>query len=182
MRRNLTSVSKLRSLPGVARLASLLALAAAAGACSSGTSSTTSPATSGDGAVVDGAFVTCATETRGPEDPTGIPYTSTGMNFTVKLLASSPTKPVKGNNTWSVEVDDAGGMPLDALDLTVTPWMPDHGHGSEPVAVTPAGSGTYSLMPVYLYMSGLWQVKLMITATSQDGGIADQAIIPICIP
>jgi hypothetical protein len=162
----------------LAGVASWLALGAGAG-CGSG-----SPSSATDAAInfVDGSFLTCDTETRGPQNPTGMPFMSTGRNFVVELLQSNPAKPVKGNNTWSVAIEDAGGTPLDALDVTVAPWMPDHGHGTEPVAVTPAGSGTYTLMPVYLYMSGFWQVKFTITSTSADAGTTDLATIPICIP
>jgi len=132
----------------------------------------------------DGAFNTCDTETRALPYQAGMLVMSNAGTFTIKLLGSTPAPPIKGQNTWTLEVDDAStGMPLDGLDIAVNPWMPDHGHGQPvPVVVTPAGSGTYTLAPVYLYMSGLWQVKMTIVAAQLAGGTSDAGLIPICIP
>jgi hypothetical protein len=55
-------------------------------------------------------------------------------------------------------------------------------HGTTPVVVTPAGGGTYTLAPVYLYMSGVWQVRFTIVSSELGGGTTDTAMIPICIP
>jgi len=52
----------------------------------------------------------------------------------------------------------------DGLTLTVTPWMPDMGHGTSiPPTVTARGSGLYDLTNVYLPMPG--QVELRTQAT-----------------
>jgi hypothetical protein len=132
----------------------------------------------------DGSFPTCAADTRAMPYQPGMHVTSAAGAFTIKLLDSSPGPPVKGTNTWNVEIDDAqSGAPLDGLAISVMPWMPDHGHGtSAQVGVMPAGGGTYTLMPVYLYMSGFWQVKMSITETADDAGTADNGVLPICIP
>ena len=127
----------------------------------------------------DGSFLTCAL----PYQP-GMQVMSSAGTFTIKLLDSTPGPPVKGPNTWTLEIDDASsGVALDGVVLSVTPWMPDHNHGTTPVGVTPAGSGTYTLAPVYLYMSGLWQIKMTVAAAAVgDGGTTDNAALPICIP
>jgi hypothetical protein len=104
--------------------------------------------------------------------------------FAVELLSSSPGPPVKGQNTWAIKVAEvATGTALDGLDVSVTPRMPDHpSHGTRPVVVTPAVGGTYTLEPVYLYMSGVWDVTMTIVGAMVGAGTTDTAVIPICIP
>ena len=100
----------------------------------------------------------------------------------VKLLESVPGPPVKGTDTWTIEVDQVDtGTPIEGLDVAVVPYMPDHMHGTNPVGVTPAGAGTYTLAPVYLYMSGFWQVTVKLGGAAVAAG-TDSAVIPICIP
>jgi hypothetical protein len=114
----------------------------------------------------------------------GMHVASAAGTFGVKLLDSVPGPPVKGNNSWTIEIDDAAsGAPVDGLQVSVTPWMPDHGHGTQPVVVSAVGGpGQYGLMPVYLYMSGFWQVQIGIKSTGGAVATQDQAIVPICIP
>lgn len=154
--------------------ASLMAvLALAGGGCGS---SGEAPADSG------AVFKTCATDDRAMPYRAGMSVSSDGGTFTVKLVGSDPGPPVKGRNIWTVEIDaSATGLPLDGLDLSVTPWMPDHMHGSTPVVVTPTAAGNYDLEPVYLYMSGLWEVRMTIVGTMVGAGTTDTATLPICI-
>lgn len=122
----------------------------------------------------DGSFSTCATEVRATPYVKGMQVTSTSGVLTVKLLESKPGPPVKGTDTWTIEVDEVDtGTPIEGLDVVVVPYMPDHMHGTNPVLVTPAGAGTYTLA-AYLYMSGYWEVRMTLGT--------DDAMIPICIP
>jgi len=133
----------------------------------------------------DDMFLTCDTDTRAMPYRPGMEVDSSAMPpvFAVKLLESAPGPPVKGRNTWTIEIDELStGAPLDGVALTVMPYMPDHQHGTTPVTVTPAGSGTYTLWPVNLYMSGVWQVRFTIVAADVAGGTTDTAVIPVCIP
>jgi YtkA-like len=131
------------------------------------------------------AFSTCATEKRAVPYQPGMEVTSSAGLFKVKLVESVPGPPVKGNEVWTIEVDDATSTstsPLDGLTVSVTPWMPDHGHGTEPVNVTASGGGKYGLDPLYLYMRGYWEIRLAIAAGAGATATADDAMIPICIP
>jgi hypothetical protein len=131
----------------------------------------------------DAMFANCAVETRAQPYQSGMQVMSSNGLFTVRLLESNPGPPVKGQNTWTVEVDDvASGAPLDGLDVAVLPWMPDHVHGSTPVAVTPDTAGKYTLKPVYLYMSGYWEVRFTIVGNLAGQTTSDAAMIPMCIP
>jgi YtkA-like len=156
-----------------ARVLSVVAPLALAGCGSSGASTDSS----------DVAFSTCATEKRAVPYRAGLEVTSSAGMFNVKLVQSVPGPPVKGNEAWTIEVDDAASnAPLDGLTVSVTPWMPDHGHGTQPVNVTASGAGEYGLDPLYLYMRGYWEIRLDVASGTGATATADQAMIPICIP
>ena len=74
---------------------------------------------------------------------------------------------------------DSGGAPVDGATLEVTPFMPDHGHGTSINAVvTPSGSnGEYDVTPVNMWMPGYWEVTVDI----DDQGTADSAVFKVCI-
>lgn len=162
-----------RGLASIRRLGLLAALAWPVGACGSSSAPV--------GAASD-AFTTCSTEARAMPYRAGMEVRSATGTFTVKLLDSDPAPPVKGNDVWTIEVDDANAAPVDALDISATPWMPDHGHGTEPVVVTAQGLGKYRLAPLYLYMHAYWEIRLGIASGSGASAAIEDAMIPICIP
>jgi hypothetical protein len=165
------------------------------------------PACHSSGAApVDADFVTCTAEPRATPYAPGMQVTSANGAFILKLLSntftdSSGTKDeafVKGNDAWSVEIDQATTMaPMNGLSISVSPYMPDHRHGTTPVGVMPMGSGgLYTMSPVNLYMAGYWEVTFSIVATpptdatdpdaSADAApaapISDSAMLKICVP
>jgi hypothetical protein len=99
--------------------------------------------------------------------------------LTFVLVSSDPGPPIKGNNTWVVRVLDSANQPVAGATLTITPYMPDHGHGT-PIVVTPTETspGTYTLSPVNLFMSGLWQVTI---DASTAAGVSDSGVFSFCI-
>ena len=135
-------------------------------------------------------FIDCAAETRATPYTPGMKETSLSGSAVVKLLnntflldgKSLSQAPAKGTDTWTIEVDDASGNPVDGLVTSISPYMPDHRHGTTPVMVTAAGSGTYTLSPLYLYMSGYWEITVNLIGTSGAGGATDSAMFPLCIP
>ncbi|MBC8132336.1 MAG: FixH family protein [Deltaproteobacteria bacterium] len=139
---------------------------------------------SSTGAPVDAdSFTTCEDEKQVMPYEPGMSVMTTAGVFTVKLLNSTPGPAVKGDNVWVIEVDDAASAnALDGLDIDVVPFMPTHQHGSREVVVTPDGSGTYTLKPVYLYMSGVWEVRISIRDTVNGVSRVDAAIMLVCIP
>jgi hypothetical protein len=79
---------------------------------------------------------------------------------------TSPQPAVQGVNDVIYRVTDQSGAPVDDLALQVVPWMPAHGHGtSVPTTVTGKTDGYYLIKPVYLYMSGRWELR-----TDMQGG------------
>jgi hypothetical protein len=121
------------------------------GGATSNAANTTTPATT----------TACSTDTR--KDVYAAGMTKPAGPLTVKLVDSDPGPPIKGTNTMTVEVTDASGAPVDGAKLTVTPFMPDHGHGSSVVpTVTPSGGGKYVVANVYFVMAGLWRVTFSV--------------------
>jgi hypothetical protein len=171
------------------------------------------------GATSSSVFSTCDTETRALPYQAGLHVNSSAGGYQVKLVEALPSAAVSGQATWTIEVTAASGsgaaspgapstgQAIDGLEISAAPFMPDHGHGTAPVAVTPKGQGRYELSPVHLFMSGYWEVKLGLkqgpasaiatapsttststasapTTAAQDQAVdraVDQAVIPVCI-
>jgi hypothetical protein len=79
----------------------------------------------------------------------------------------------------TIEVVDENNAPVDGATIAVTPWMPDHGHGS---AVRPEvaamGGGRYAVSKVYLPMAGLWELKVSVQRT---GSLPQEAVFNFCL-
>ncbi len=101
-----------------------------------------------------------------------------GTTFT--LTSSTPAPPGRDDNTWVVDIATGAG-PFDGA-VEVTPFMPDHRHGTPIVAIVAPVAGTpgrYSAAPINLWMPGLWEITVAATAT---GGSADAVVFRFCIP
>lgn len=121
----------------------------------------------------------CTEDTRDEEFVAGMSKSGeAGYAFT--LVDSNPAPPDKGNNTWTLELADPGGAPVDDVTIEVEPFMPDHGHGTTvPAAVTPMGDGVYELDPVNLFMPGLWEITLR--AVDGDDTTLDTVVYKFCV-
>lgn len=119
---------------------------------------------------------TCSEETRDDTYVAGL--SKTGESGTVTFaLDADPAPPAKGDNTWTLTITE-GSAPA-AGTLTVTPFMPDHGHGTPiEVEVTDNGDGTHTATPVNLWMPGLWEVTLDFELAA---GGTDSAVYAFCI-
>jgi hypothetical protein len=86
--------------------------------------------------------------------------------------------PRKGAVDVMYRIVDRLGEPADDLILQVVPWMPAHGHGTSARAVVRSqGDGFYLIRPVYLYMSGRWELR-----TEIEGFVNDSATPILDIP
>lgn len=175
----------MRSLPEqrIARLAGLAAplLFMAAAGCGGASDN-------GDAAP---PFAVCAHETRADSYSAGMLKTGKNGNLTAELLSSDPGPPIRGSNAWRLMVKDSAGNPVDGATIAVTPYMPDHSHGTSVRAVVcpgvddacktaaPLPSGTYSIAPLYLFMAGLWQTTLDIR--SADDTVTDSVVFSFCV-
>jgi hypothetical protein len=129
----------------------------------------------------DGTSYNCAAETRDDEFVMGLSKPGAQSRFEFKLVSSDPAPPARGDNVWIVELSTmtSPASPVTGASMTVTPFMPDHEHGSgETVVVTPMSEpGRYKLEPVNLWMPGLWEVTMQVSGTPSD-----RAVFKFCLP
>jgi len=107
--------------------------------------------------------------------------TQLGDEGTVSIVleSSTPAPPARGNNDWIIQLLDTGGTPISDATVSITPFMPKHGHGSSvPAVITPLGDGRYELNPVNFSMSGVWEVTVDVTLA---GGGTDKTLFEICV-
>ena len=102
-----------------------------------------------------------------------------GEQVHVTFVSAEPSPPALDDNRWVVAVTSHEGDPVVDAMLTVTPWMPDHSHGT-PVKTEVTATetpGEYLLDPVNLLMEGLWQVTIEIEL---DDDIRDAVTFSFC--
>lgn len=160
----LTAARPLCALALVAALGSLSA------ACDGGETDT--GATSGTSSTSESI---CADDPRAMAYTVGIEEAAADGSVKVRFVDADPAPPSKGNNTFMIQLLDAGGAPIEGATVTTKPFMPDHGHGSSIVPqTTPMGAeGKYSVTPVTLFMPGIWDV----TFTIEPAGAASQKVV-----
>jgi hypothetical protein len=165
------SCSTLRTLRTLGRLACLSGVLAVVAACSS--SESDNGGSSGSSGFSSTA---CEKDSRKDIYTPGLAKQAAGL--TVKIMESTPSPPKKGTNTMILEIADAAGKPLDGAVVAVTPWMPDHAHGSAltPVA-TGVGGGRYEVTKLYYPMPGLWQVTVSV---QMPGAAAQEVTFNFC--
>jgi hypothetical protein len=158
-------------------------VAALASACSG--SSPANPGTELDGGFVDGlpvGEVSCDDDSRVDTYTAHLAKAgAAGLKF--EIQSSDPAPPAKGGDTFVVKITDANGQAMTG-DLSADLYMPDHGHGTtvEPVITFDPATSTYTLTPLYLFMPGVWRVRLTAYAGSADAGTAiDTGTFYFCI-
>lgn len=122
--------------------------------------------------------VNCAVETA---DQYTVGLEKMGATFDVKLMSALPAPPTRGDNEWIIHIDTvAGAAPVTGATIAVTPFMPKHQHGT-PVDVLIQAmptAGDYKLSPVNMWMPGVWETTIEMSAPSG----ADSVVYKFCIP
>ncbi|MFO7561541.1 MAG: FixH family protein [Enhygromyxa sp.] len=115
----------------------------------------------------------CEEETRDDEYMVGL--SKSGDSVTVSFVTADPAPPALGDNTWTVTLSEP-----DASITAVTPFMPDHDHGTpvEAIVTATANPGEFEISPVNLFMAGLWEVTLDI---STEAGTPEQVVFAFCV-
>ncbi|UCH45673.1 MAG: multicopper oxidase domain-containing protein [Nitrospiraceae bacterium] len=68
-----------------------------------------------------------------------------------------------GVNTFDLTIHEQRDRDVSGAKLTVTPWMPEMGHGVfSPLNVTEVGGGVYRVENVVLVMGGHWEFRINI--------------------
>jgi hypothetical protein len=125
----------------------------------------------------DAGVVGCETNPKAEVYAAGMKQSGDGSKLSFVLVSSDPGPPLRGTNTWKVKVLDTAGQPVTGATLTVTPFMPEHGHGSQVVPTVTAEGDQYEITNLYLFMPGLWQ----ITVKAVSGGTTDSAAFTFCV-
>lgn len=105
------------------------------------------------------------------ETPSAVVTSASGR---LKLAVTwSPETPIKGKNAAQLQFLSDDGQPVVGLMIDVVPWMPAHGHGTSvrPV-VGDTAPGVFVAQPIYLYMSGSWQLRVAVRGALEDSAIA----------
>jgi hypothetical protein len=93
-------------------------------------------------------------------------------------VRSDPQPPEVGVSAFQYVVTDVDGAPIEGLDVSVTPWMPQMGMGaSVQPTVSDRGGGVYQVDDVDLVMSGTWELQ-----TTFAGPVVDTVAPSLEVP
>jgi len=113
-------------------------------------------------------------------DTTSSPFTSvTSRQNRAQLTIHTPSnQPLsRGVNSLAIAIVDEQGTPIEGVQLTVTPWMLNHGHGaSVKPTVEPQADGIYVLTNVSFFMPGVWSLRIKMA-----GPLNDEAVVTFSI-
>lgn len=124
----------------------------------------------------------CVEAMRGEQYHVALDHPGTSGKLDFALMSATPAPPGFSDNTWVVQISAMSGgvvgAPASGASLTVTPFMPDHAHGTLRVDVQPmSDAGQYKLSPITLWMAGLWEITIDATA----GAARDSTVFRFCI-
>lgn len=67
-----------------------------------------------------------------------------------------------GRNEVILKVANEKGKAVEGAQIEITPWMPEHGHGTPwPPTVTAQGQGTYKAI-IPIMMAGTWELRIKV--------------------
>jgi hypothetical protein len=95
----------------------------------------------------------------------------------VTLVDLDPAPPARFTNRWTVTIVDPDGQEVSAEGVTVTTFMPEHGHAGPEVSVIAGSDATFVLAPLELWMPGRWQIDVHV----RKGDLADLVRFEVCV-
>lgn len=141
--------------------------------------------------VLMGFLVGCAAGAPGPQhdhEHTGFTKHYQGSQFEVTDKGLFSVEMVfadhelrTGVNKVDIIIHDRNDEDVWGAEISVTPWMPEMGHGVyEAPVVTEKGGGRYAVENIILTMSGRWQLKLAVKKRDQqDAVVFDFPNVPV---
>ncbi len=149
------------------------------------------PVLSGLVAIVVGGGCTATTTSQPPADAgTAVPADAgrctsdalVGAQFTladgqqVILSQKEPGETARGENTWTLRLQDAQGTTVPGREVALRPFMPQHGHATNPAEflATETSPGVYAVGPFNLFMPGEWQLTVRV-------GMDVSVVIIVCL-
>ena len=126
----------------------------------------------------------CMASGRGDTYVVGLERPGVGGQLDFKLMSADPAPPGRNLNTWVIQVNSMAsgvvGSPASGASMIVTPFMPDHQHGSGAYKVQVEAmpeAGQYKLTQINTWMPGYWE----ITIDAQVGTVHDSVVYKFCI-
>lgn len=101
----------------------------------------------------------------------GMEKSTDSGQFIVRLVDAQPAPPDEGENVWTLEIENQEGALQSSLAGSLTPWMPEHGHGTNPASydlVLQDDDTTYKVGPFTLTMPGIWELRIHFSAPQED--------------
>ena len=124
----------------------------------------------------------CIASGRGDTFVVGLEHAGAGGMLDFKLMSATPAPPAFSDNTWIIQINSMSGgvvgAPATGATITVTPFMPDHQHGTLRVNIEALSTpGQYKLTPINMWMAGLWETTIDV----QVGAVHDSVVYRFCI-
>lgn len=83
-----------------------------------------------------------------------------------------------GSNHAEFTLLDEGGEPIEGAQVTISPWMPAHGHGSIDVEAEESEPGVYVTDRLSFNMPGVWELRLYVAVGDAKGRLATTIEVP----
>ena len=119
----------------------------------------------------------CGDETRSQTYVEGVTAASES-DYSVQLMSADPAPPNVNENLWALYITDGSDMGVEGCTATLTPFMPDHGHGSSatPSWVERSDEAGYYDTDVLFIMPGYWEVTVELDC----GGDVSEHLFAFC--
>jgi len=99
----------------------------------------------------------------------------------VVTVTADPGPPDLGLNTWVVQLEDGSGNPVETDAIRIAPFMPGHGHGTNPLTYdgeATGEAGTWMVGPFDLFMPGVWEFTITV---ERAGAEPTSTLFRLCI-
>jgi hypothetical protein len=162
----------------------LAACASSLSACSEGAPSDSSgEGSSGAGDIADPGSVPSATSGdcagAGEDFMLGMSKTTPSGAVTVAIVAAEPAPPLKGANSWTVQLSGESGEPITGASVSFTGRMPLHRHGLTALPlIRELDGGRYEIQPIILFMPQLWELSVVVTRNDDTEAVT----FDVCVP
>ncbi|MBX5460979.1 MAG: FixH family protein [Steroidobacteraceae bacterium] len=117
------------------------------------------------------AFAGCMMSMPVPED-LDLSTTRTGEHgiYQATIQPEASQIPINQIHSWTVQLKDAAGHPVDAARIEVDGDMPQHLHGlpTRPQITEALGDGRYRVEGLKFHMRGWWTVSFKVHAAPGD--------------
>jgi hypothetical protein len=122
-----------------------------------------------------GSLIAACTSSGAGADSFPSSFMSDQGKLKIELSSQPEQPPYAGNGSLELVLTDAKtGEPVDGENITLVPFMPTMGHGTDTIPVMQAmKDGHYVFTNVNLYMPGEWQLRFQFSGPVDDSAAPD---------